>query len=198
MILIGLGANLPHPLHGPPRATLAAALEAIGAGDVVIKRRSAWYESAPVPPSDQPLFVNAVAELASPLDPSRLLAHLHGVEVAFGRVRGAPNAPRVVDLDLLDHDGRVSRPGDGLVLPHPRPARMSHVTQERCTGASWFGRAQMRHMHFTHRARLGSSRNQRMRSSLAFLDAPFPRLIIARVSMAASSSMDQISSGCGR
>ena len=132
MILMGLGANLPHPLHGPPRATLAAALEAIAAGarvagDVVIKRRSAWYESAPVPPSDQPLFVNAVAELASPLDPTRLLAYLHGVEVAFGRVRGKPNAPRVVDLDLLDYDGYVSRPGDVPVLPHPRMTERAFV-----------------------------------------------------------------------
>jgi 2-amino-4-hydroxy-6-hydroxymethyldihydropteridine diphosphokinase len=127
VILIGLGANLPHPRHGPPRATLAAALEAIGAGDVVIRRRSAWYESAPVPPSDQPLFVNAVAELASPLDPTRLLTHLHGVEVAFGRVRGEPNAPRVVDLDLLDYDGRVSRPGEVPILPHPRMAERAFV-----------------------------------------------------------------------
>jgi 2-amino-4-hydroxy-6-hydroxymethyldihydropteridine diphosphokinase len=127
VILIGLGANLPHPLHGPPQATLAAALEAIAAGEVAIRRRSAWYESAPVPPSDQPLFVNAVAELASPLDPVRLLAHLHRIEATFGRVRGEPNAPRVIDLDLLDYDGRVSRPGEVPALPHPRMAERAFV-----------------------------------------------------------------------
>jgi len=127
VILIGLGANLPHPLHGPPQATLSAALEAIGAGHVVVLRRSLWYESAPVPPSDQPLFVNAVAELASPLDPTRLLAYLHGVEVASGRVRGKPTAPRVVDLALLDYDGYVSRPGDVPVLPHPRMTERAFV-----------------------------------------------------------------------
>jgi 2-amino-4-hydroxy-6-hydroxymethyldihydropteridine diphosphokinase len=106
---------------------LTAALEAIWAGDVLLKRRSAWYESAPVPPSDQPLFVNAVAELASPLDPARLLAHLHGVEAAFGRVRGEPNAAREVDLDLLDYDGQVSRPGHVPILPHPHMAERAFV-----------------------------------------------------------------------
>jgi 2-amino-4-hydroxy-6-hydroxymethyldihydropteridine diphosphokinase len=106
---------------------LAAVLEAIGAGEVVLKRRSDWYESAPVPPSDQPLFVNGVAELASALDPVQLLAHLHRVEAAFGRVRGEPDAARVVDLDLLDYDGHVSRPGDVPILPHPRMAERAFV-----------------------------------------------------------------------
>ena len=64
MILIGIGANLEHPRFGSPRDTCEAALAALGAGEVEILRRSGWYESAPVPQSDQPWFVNGVAELA--------------------------------------------------------------------------------------------------------------------------------------
>ncbi len=41
------------------------------------------------------------------------------VEAAFGRRRGAPNAPRTLDLDLIAH-GRAVVDEPGLTLPHPR------------------------------------------------------------------------------
>ena len=45
------------------------------------------------------------------------MARLHAVERKFGRVRGARNAPRTLDLDLLDYNGRIE--GGPPVLPHP-------------------------------------------------------------------------------
>ena len=119
MILVGLGANLPSEF-GPPQATLAAALDALAAEDLRILARSRWYRSAPVPPSGQPWFVNGVAAVATGLDPGALLALLHRVEARFGRVRGARNAARTLDLDLLAYDERVTDGPDGPVLPHPR------------------------------------------------------------------------------
>lgn len=120
MIFIALGANLEHPRWGSPQATCTAALGALAAPDLVPTRRSRWYESAPVPASDQPWYVNGVAELATDLDPAQLLARLHGVEADFGRVRGAVNAARVLDLDLIAFDDRASAPGGVPILPHPR------------------------------------------------------------------------------
>ena len=119
MILIGLGANLPSPA-GPPAATLAAALEALEAAEVVILARSHFYRTAPVPPSDQPDFINAVAAVAAALDPAALLTLLHEIEARFQRQRGNPNAARSLDLDLLAYDDRVIAGEGGLVLPHPR------------------------------------------------------------------------------
>jgi 2-amino-4-hydroxy-6-hydroxymethyldihydropteridine diphosphokinase len=46
------------------------------------------------------------------------LATLHEVEAALGRRRGAPNAARTLDLDLIDYDGRVE--AGPPILPHPR------------------------------------------------------------------------------
>ena len=120
MILIGLGGNLTSQEHGPPRATLAAALQALEAKGARTLRRSPWYESAPVPPSGQPWYVNAVAEVESALSPEALLAALLAVEAGLGRVRGARNASRTVDLDLLDYRGLVTGPGEKPELPHPR------------------------------------------------------------------------------
>ncbi|MDB5361736.1 MAG: folK [Rhodospirillales bacterium] len=118
MILVALGANLPSPVHGSPRETLEAALVALDRAGLRVVRRSAWYETAPVPASDQPWFVNGVAIVATPLGPADVLGVLHGIEVAFGRVRGEVNAPRVLDLDLLAYDDVVS--SDWPALPHPR------------------------------------------------------------------------------
>ena len=120
-IFVGVGGNLPHPRHGPPRRTLEAALQELQRHAVGLLRISPWYRSAPVPASDQPWFVNAVAELTTALDPRKLLAALHSVEHDLGRIRTLPNAARIVDLDLLDFRGWISAGGEGApVLPHPR------------------------------------------------------------------------------
>ena len=126
VILIGIGANLPGA-HGSPRETCEAALEELGRRGVAILRASRWYESAPVPISDQPWFVNGVAEVATAVSPHALLALLHDVERAFGRVRGARNAARTLDIDLLDYDGMVVAEAGGLELPHPRMAARAFV-----------------------------------------------------------------------
>lgn len=118
MILVALGANLPSPVHGGPRETLEAALLALEQAGLPVLRRSAWYETAPVPVSDQPWYVNGVARVGSTLGPAAVLEKLHGIEAAFGRVRSTLNAPRVLDLDLLAHGDLVS--ADWPLLPHPR------------------------------------------------------------------------------
>lgn len=119
MILIGLGSNLASARFGPPRTILAAAMAALEQEGVRIAARSRWYASAPVPYADQPWFVNGVAALATALEAGALLALLQRLEARFDRVRGVRNAARTLDLDLLDHDGRVVET-PVLVLPHPR------------------------------------------------------------------------------
>ena len=80
--------------------------------------RSRFYNSAPVPASTQPWYVNAVAALETRLPPEDLLFLLHRIETELGRVRREKNAPRTIDLDLLAYDSliRESPP----ILPHPR------------------------------------------------------------------------------
>jgi 2-amino-4-hydroxy-6-hydroxymethyldihydropteridine diphosphokinase len=120
MILIGLGANLPSGA-GAPAETLAAALAALEQEGVRIEKRSRFYRTAPVPASDQPDYVNAVAIVATSLDPKALLLLLQKIETRFGRVRGARNAARTLDLDLLAYDDCVADGRDGPpILPHPR------------------------------------------------------------------------------
>ena len=124
MILIALGANLPSTA-GPPAATLKTALAWLGERGVKVRALSSFYESPAWPDPADPKFVNAVAVVETALQPVELLTLLHGIETDLGRLRSTPNAPRVIDLDLLDYDGRLM--SDGVTLPHPRLAQRAFV-----------------------------------------------------------------------
>ncbi len=129
-IFIGLGANLTHPSLGPPVATLAAALKALERHGIRCARRSRWYRSAPVPASDQPWFVNGIVESFVKCSPIELLSRLHAVEAEFGRIRRRRFEARVLDLDLIAFDDRVSPgcPAEGApALPHPRMQERAFV-----------------------------------------------------------------------
>lgn len=127
-IFVGAGANLTHPAHGTPRQTLEAAFQQFQRWGVQILRVSPWYRTAPVPASDQPWYQNAVVEVDTGLSPDALLAALHEIEDAFGRVRTVANAARLIDLDLLDFRGEIAAGGAGrATLPHPRMASRGFV-----------------------------------------------------------------------
>lgn len=126
-ILLGLGANLPAAGYASPLATLEAALTELERRGLKILDRSSWWESAPVPLSDQPWYVNGVARLETPLGPEPLLALLHGVEAGFGRHRRVPNEARALDLDLLAYRDLVRNGPEPPILPHPRLAGRGFV-----------------------------------------------------------------------
>ncbi|WP_293959933.1 2-amino-4-hydroxy-6-hydroxymethyldihydropteridine diphosphokinase [Sneathiella sp.] len=129
MILIALGANMPHPEHGDPVNTLAAAVRDI-ANTVSLMGQSSWYRTAPVPVSDQPWFANAVISVETDMQPDDLLARLHGIEEDFGRVRRQKWEARVLDLDLLVFHDLVTEnrdQGAEIVLPHPQMQKRAFV-----------------------------------------------------------------------
>ena len=120
MILVGLGANLPSHA-GSPERTLRSALDALEMRGAVAGLVSHFYRTPAWPNPTDPPFVNAAASLKTSLAPSELLHLLHDIEKSFGRNReergGVRNAPRTLDLDLLDYDGLIQE-GPPL-LPHP-------------------------------------------------------------------------------
>lgn len=120
MILVALGSNLVTERFDTSEKLLEASLKSLEKEGIRVVRRSSWYRSAPIPASNQPWFVNAVAEVASSLGPKALLEALHRIEAEYGRVRSQRNESRTLDLDLLAYDNRVVDGSGGLVLPHPR------------------------------------------------------------------------------
>jgi len=126
LILIGLGANLPGSA-GSPRRTVAAALDRLVAEGVRVTRRSRFWRTRPVPISDQPWFVNAVAAVETELSAAALLDLLHRIEDAFGRKRSVVNAARVLDLDLLAYGGQSLNVPPRPLVPHPRLGERAFV-----------------------------------------------------------------------
>ena len=126
MILIAFGANQ-NSAAGDPAATFAAAIDELAARSVVVVKMSRLFTSPAWPDPGDPPFTNGVASVATGLSPPDLMAVLHAVEAHFGRDRRVPNAPRPLDLDLIDYRGRVESPLDGPVLPHPRAAGRAFV-----------------------------------------------------------------------
>lgn len=113
---IGLGSNLAHP-----RRQVARAVEALRRlPRTRLVALSPNYTTEPVGTDDaQPDYVNAVAILDTALAPRALLDRLNAIERRQKRKRGARNAARTLDLDLL-LCGRRRMRVPRLTLPHPR------------------------------------------------------------------------------
>jgi 2-amino-4-hydroxy-6-hydroxymethyldihydropteridine diphosphokinase len=124
IVLIGIGSNLPTPDGTPALETCKQAVAMLDCiPGVRLEGVSRWFETAPVPPSNQPPYVNAVASLrvdpGTTLDPASLLARLIQIEAACGRQRSTPNAARTLDLDIIGVGDLVRQAPDPTV-PHPR------------------------------------------------------------------------------
>ncbi|MEP3245349.1 MAG: 2-amino-4-hydroxy-6-hydroxymethyldihydropteridine diphosphokinase [Sneathiella sp.] len=135
MILVGMGANLEHPVYGAPLNSLEEAVRVLKKQGVKIIRQSSWYRTEPVPVSDQPWFVNAVLAVETKLDMPSFLSFLHEVEQGFGRVRDIKWEARVLDLDLLAYHEEITENTDqaaGGVVPHPFMQERAFVLAPLC------------------------------------------------------------------
>lgn len=123
-VFLSLGSNL-----GDRRATLEEALTRLNAaGSVKVRRRSSLYETAPVGKTDQPQFLNLVAEVETGLAPEALLDVTQRIEREHGRTRDARWGPRTLDIDILLYDD-VSMDTERLTLPHPEMTRRRFVLE---------------------------------------------------------------------
>lgn len=112
---VALGSNLQDPASQVKKAF--AVLEQLPQTRLI--RCSSLYRTPPVGYDNQPDFINAAAQMETSLEPDALLQALLTIETGFGRERPFPNAPRVLDLDLLLYDDFCLQTPT-LTLPHPR------------------------------------------------------------------------------
>ncbi|MDZ4801376.1 MAG: 2-amino-4-hydroxy-6-hydroxymethyldihydropteridine diphosphokinase [Bryobacteraceae bacterium] len=122
-VYLSLGSNM-----GDREANLRKALRALHSDDFRIERVSSTWETAPMYLSDQPDFLNIVAEADTTIFPMRALLRAAKIERDMGRRRMTPNGPRVIDIDLLLF-GRFVMDTPQLKLPHPRMAERRFVLE---------------------------------------------------------------------
>jgi len=113
---IALGSNLENPIAQVKQAIQD--FKKIPNTHVI--KASSLYQTAPIDCVEAaPDFINAVVEVDTLLSPAELLAALLVVENKAGRQRPFPNAPRVLDCDLLLYENEEINTSQ-LTLPHPR------------------------------------------------------------------------------
>ncbi|HVH30254.1 MAG TPA: 2-amino-4-hydroxy-6-hydroxymethyldihydropteridine diphosphokinase [bacterium] len=121
---LGLGSN-----QGDRAAMLREALTRLESSRRArVRKRSSLYETAPVGVTDQPWFLNLVAEVETDLLPLQLLDLVLTVERDLGRVRTQRWGPRPIDIDILLYaDLAITTPT--LVIPHPEMTRRRFVLE---------------------------------------------------------------------
>lgn len=112
---LGLGTNI-----GNRKENLDRAVEALGhLPKTTVAAVSSIYETEPWGYMGQANFLNLCVRIETELSPHALLGACLGIEAAFGRERSFPNAPRILDIDVLLYEDAVLSE-DELTLPHPR------------------------------------------------------------------------------
>ena len=124
---IGLGSNL-----GDRIANLRTArdLQCALTPDGAHFEQAPIYQSEPVNcPDNSPDFFNTVIEIDYAGEPTRLLENTQAIEYHLGRRSSPePNAPRVIDIDILYFGDQVLDAGV-ILIPHPRLIHRRFVLQ---------------------------------------------------------------------
>jgi 2-amino-4-hydroxy-6-hydroxymethyldihydropteridine diphosphokinase len=112
---IAFGGNHPSTL-----TYFQKAISLLADKQIICRKFSSLYRSYPWGYKEQSDFYNAVGLFQCPkINSHQLLALLLEVESNCKRERSFENAPRTLDLDLIDHMGQCIESSD-LLLPHPR------------------------------------------------------------------------------
>lgn len=123
-MLLSLGSN-----QGDRATYLQSAVEALGRLEHTrLRAVSDWYETEAWGEPDQPVFLNAAAEIETALEPLELLNAIKAIETRLGREPGPRWGPRVIDIDIILWDGAVIDTPE-LRVPHPEFRRRAFVLQ---------------------------------------------------------------------
>ena len=121
---IGLGSNLGNRLDNINSALRMLAEVA----DIEVVHVSELIETNPLAQTEQPMYLNAVAELRTGLIPDDLLKTLINIETALGRMRLEKWSSRTIDLDILLYGSEVID-SPHLTIPHPQMHLRSFVLE---------------------------------------------------------------------
>ena len=110
---IGFGSNLNDRLEYIKNA----AQEIVRNENCKIIKFSSIYETKPYGETDQPNFLNAVAEIETSLSVQELFRFIKNVEKKLGRKETYKWGPRLIDLDLLFYNDIVFS-DENLTVPH--------------------------------------------------------------------------------
>ena len=118
-IIIGIGGNIKSEDGTHPIKVAKKAIAYFKDYAIKVTKQSSWYESEPIPKSQQPNFFNCIVFANTLLSELEVLKSLHKIENKLGRTRKIVNEARVIDLDLIDYSNKILT-NDEITIPHPR------------------------------------------------------------------------------
>src|SRR3954468_24497388 len=111
-IVLGLGSNM-----GDREGHLREAVASLQKRQIRVSRSASLYLTEPRDYTDQPWFINTVAEVNTILNPQELLECCLQIEREAGRIRDRSRGPRPIDLDILFYGDQRIHTKD-LIVPH--------------------------------------------------------------------------------
>ena len=127
-IIIGIGGNIKSEDGDHPIKVAMKAIRYLEDYSINITNQSSWYETEPIPKSDQPNFFNCIVFAKTVLNELDVLNSLHEIEYRLGRRRTLVNGARVIDLDLIDYSNKILKNKE-IVIPHPRAHQRRFVME---------------------------------------------------------------------
>ena len=118
-VFISIGSNLNGHMNNS-KCTLNIVFNYLINHGLRVRKASNIYISKPFPSGLGPLFYNRVVLIKSDLNPLEILYRLKSIEKIFSNRSKVRNAPRVLDLDIIDCRGEVINYKNNLNLPHPK------------------------------------------------------------------------------
>lgn len=125
-VLLSLGANL-----GNPRETISRAIDLIARDVLADVRASAFYETAPVGITDQPVFINAAVVGTSFATAQQIHDACKQIEKELGRQHRERWHQREIDIDVI-LVGDCIYDKDDIHIPHPRMHERQFVLVPAC------------------------------------------------------------------
>ena len=127
-IIIGIGGNIKSNDGSHPTLVGKKAIHFLENYSIQVTKQSSWYESEPIPKSDQPNYFNCIVFAKTTLNELDVLNSLHDIEYILGRRRNVINEERVIDLDLIDYSNKILENRD-IIIPHPRAHKRRFVME---------------------------------------------------------------------
>ena len=121
---LSIGSNL-----GDKKRNIELAKFILKKNNISIIKSSKNYETLSWPNKKNPKFINIVLKIKTNLNPMDLMEKCLFIEKQMGRLRTKKNAPRIIDIDIIDYDKRKISVFKkcNLVIPHPKMHQRNFV-----------------------------------------------------------------------
>ena len=127
-IIISIGGNIKSEDGTHPIKVAVKAIDYFRDYSIKVTEKSSWYETEPIPKSNQPNFFNCIVFANTFLNELDVLKSLHKIEHRLGRRRTLVNEARVIDLDLIDYSNKILKNKE-IIIPHPRAHQRRFVME---------------------------------------------------------------------